>query len=330
MRSHPYAALIAWWNAYWFPKTSMVYLAVCRIVVVAAQLFWFSPSLELHLNLLEKNADFLEPQLLIVVLTKIVEREVFFTPAGFTLLSWINIFAGITALLGWCTRTSVFLFALVNWIFVAHKYSYANHHHHEALLAIFLMLLAFSPAGRRLSIDALMRRQRHDSANTSEQTVGTGDMAIWPLKLIHVLLTFTYFSTGLAKIAYGGLAWMNGYTLQHYMFNRAVQWDLPVGLWVAQQYTLCVFLSVFTIFFELFFWVSLFIPWTAPYFFLSGILFHIGLCVTTGHMFYQHMILLLLLLAFVSLERWKTRWNKGKCLGRRGGAKQFTARVSNL
>jgi hypothetical protein len=279
---------------------------------------------------LEKNADFIEPQLLIVVLTKIVEREVCFTPTGFTLLSWINVFAGITALLGWCTRTSVFLFALVHWIFVAHQYSYANHHHHEALLAIFLMLLAFSPAGRRLSIDAVMRRQRHDSAHTSEETVDTGDMAIWPLKLIHVLLAFTYFSAGLAKVVYGGLAWMNGYTLQHYMFDRAVQWESPIGLWVVQQYTLCVFLSAFTIFFELFFWVSLFIPWTAPYFFLSGILFHIGLRITMGHGFSQHILLLLLLLGFVSLGRWKTRWNKRKCLERWGGAKRFTARVSNV
>ena len=41
---------------------------------------------------------------------------------------------------------------------------------------------------------------------------------MWPLKLAHVVLAMTYFSTGITKLLAGGLAWMNGYTLQTYVF----------------------------------------------------------------------------------------------------------------
>jgi hypothetical protein len=258
---------------------------------------------------LENNTKFIDPQLFIAAITKIVPREVFFTPTMLTLLSQINILVGISALLGWYTRTSLFLFTLINWIFVAHRYSYADIHHPEALLGIFLMLLALSPSGERLSIDALRRRHRLRLTNHRASTSETEEMGMWPLKLMHVLLALTYFSTGLAKMVYGGLDWMNGYTMQQILFGTAIQRDLPLGIWVAQQYTLCVFLSVFTIFFELFFFVSILVSWTAPYFFVGGILFHIGLYLTGGHDFFPHMIFLLMLLVFEKPERWQV-WLK--------------------
>jgi hypothetical protein len=128
------------------------------------------------------------------------------------------------------------------------------------------------------------------------------DTAIWPLKLVHVLLALTYFSTGISKILYGGFRWMNGYTLQSYTFQDAIRREIPLGIVVAQQYTLCVFLSIFTILFELFFCVSLFAPRTALYFLIAGVLFQIGLYTMAGHDFFQHIILLLLLLIFINPE----------------------------
>ena len=80
MRS-PLERWIERWNAYWFPETTTLYLSITRIVMVAAQLFWFSPKLERHLNLLEKNSDFINPQLLISGIAGIVSRETLFTPS---------------------------------------------------------------------------------------------------------------------------------------------------------------------------------------------------------------------------------------------------------
>src|SRR5688572_13153137 len=79
------------WNAYWFPTTPTLHLAICRIVAVTAQLFWFFPNLEEHQNLLVKNTEFIEPQLLIRAISAVVPREAFFTPEAFGVLSWVTV-----------------------------------------------------------------------------------------------------------------------------------------------------------------------------------------------------------------------------------------------
>ena len=148
------------WNAYWFPVAPTLDLAICRIVAVGAQLLWFFPDLGEHTNLLVRNTEFIEPQLIVRIISAVVSPEVFFTPGTFTVLYWATMIAGVAALVGFFTRTSLFLFALGSWVFVAHLFSYGDRHHTEALFCIFLMLLGFAPSGERLSVDALLRRRR--------------------------------------------------------------------------------------------------------------------------------------------------------------------------
>jgi hypothetical protein len=291
--------VLEWWNRYWFPTSSTLNLACCRIIAVAAQLFWLFPSMDDQLNLLTRNADFQYPQIMIRAISHLVPRDVLFTPAGFGVIYKVTVIAGVLALIGLFTRTSLFVFALGTWFFVSHRYSYADVHHPEALFAIFLKTLPFSPAGDRLSVDALLRRWRARRRGKPADTAGVSDLAMWPLKLAHVLLAMTYFSTGITKVLAGGLDWMNGYTVQIYTFGDAIQRNLPLGVWVAHHHTLCVLLGAFTILFETFFFVSLFLPRYAPLFFAAGILFHIGLLVTSGHPFYQHILLNAMLMIFL-------------------------------
>ena len=117
------------WNAYWFPTTSTVPLAICRILMVAARLFWLTRSMSEQYNLLERNSAFITPQLLIRAVAAVVPRDMLFTPSGFHALYWITVVAGVLALIGLFTRVSLFVFALANWIFIAHLYSYADIHH---------------------------------------------------------------------------------------------------------------------------------------------------------------------------------------------------------
>ena len=124
-------------------------------------------------------------------------------------------------------------------------------------------------------------------------------MAMWPLKLAHVLLAATYFSTGATKLLSGGLGWMNGYTVQMYTFTDAMTQNRTLGIWLAQHHTLGILLGAFTVLFELFFFLSLLAPRLAPLFFLGGIFFHIGLYLASGQPFYFHIILNTLLLLFL-------------------------------
>jgi hypothetical protein len=293
------------WNAYWFPETSTRYLAITRIVMVAAQLLVLSRPLGVHLNLVEKNTEFINPQLLISVVAAILPNEVFFTPSGFKTLYWIIMAAGIAALIGLFTRLSLFVFALGTWILITHVYSFGDRHHPEAVFAIVLMALAFAPSGNSLSVDAFLRRRTRP-----EKVPDRVDTAMWPLKLAHVLLAMTYFSTGVSKLIVGGPRWVNGYTLQQHTFIDAIDRNIPLGIWLAQQHTLAIVLSVFTILLETFFFVSLILPRTAPFIFVAAFFFQVGLLLSAGHVFHEHMVLLVLLLLFISPRWWQSLADK--------------------
>jgi hypothetical protein len=294
--------LIALWNAYWFPTTSTVNLAGARIVAVAAEVFWLFPSLQYQVNLATRNSAFIFPQPLIRIIDAVLPRELVFSAGGLTVIWWVSIAAGLAALVGFATRTSLFLFALGLWFFVSHAYSYADVHHTQAPFAIFLMALAFSPAGDSLSLDALIRRRRARAAGEPTPIARSMDTAMWPLKLAHVILAMTYFSTGVTKLLVGGLAWMNGYTLQNYIFGDGLYRTIPAGIWLAHQQTLCVLLAIGTILFELFYFVSILVPRAARLFFAGGIMFHIGLYVISGHPFFEHIVLNAILLLFLDPE----------------------------
>lgn len=295
------------WNRFWFPCTSTLNLAACRIIAVAAQLLWFTAPLDHHINRLSKNPAFIDPQPIIRAISAVVPRDLLFTPSIFPALYWATVAAGFAALLGLLTRISVFAFALGTWFLVSHEYSYADVHHPEALFAIFLVLLALSPSGKSLALDAIIRRRRTGSTT---QEPPRADTAIWPLKLTQLLLAMTYFSTGITKLLSGGLTWMNGYTLQIYTFRDALARDLPLGIWLSQQYFLAVVLSVLTVLFEIFYFASLLRPRTAPFFFVGAIFFHIGLFATAGHPFFEHILLNALLLVFLDPDWFPSQWKK--------------------
>jgi uncharacterized membrane protein YphA (DoxX/SURF4 family) len=300
------------WNEYWFPTTGTRNLAIVRIGMVAAQLFWFYPPLQLNLNRLAKNPDFLEPQRFIQLVSAIVPRHLLFSPSGFTALYWITAAAGVLALIGLFTRPSLLVLAFGIWTMVAVRYSFADVHHEATLFSIILLCLAFAPSGRSLSVDAWLRRRRAAVAGRQDPAAAEqSDMAMWPIKLTHVLLALTYLSTGATKLIDGGPAWMNGYTLQSYLMRDAIPREFPLGLWLAQHHTLCIAFSVFTILFETFFFLSLVFPWTAPFFFVGGIFFHLGLYFTAGHDFFPHMVQLALLTVVLAppwlQELWRTR-----------------------
>ncbi len=299
------------WNAFWFPEDNGVRLGVCRIIIAVSQLVLFFPSLEANILKAKLGGDFVDPQVLIVAVTSILPKGWFPTPHSLEVIYWATATAGITTIVGVLTRGSAFVFALGNWIFVSHKYSYGDLHHGEAILCIFLMMLAFSPSGRCLSIDALIRRFRATRLDSPRETTTT---AIWPLKLTQVLLCWAYLSNGVCKLAFGGLRWMNGYTLQGLVFSDAIKNQKPFGLWLAQNHTLCLWLSIGTILFELFFFISFFVPRTLPYFLVGGALLHIGIYATMDAPFFEYIVLYSVFLNFAFFERSMSQVTMTTCL----------------
>ena len=279
-----------WWDRYWFTPAPTVNLAVARVLAVAAQVFWLLPSLDEQLGRLQANSGFLHPQVLIRFVAAVFPREVWFTPRTITVVWWLVVALGLLSLVGLFTRVVMPVFALGTWFLVAHRFSYGDVHHSEAMFAFFLMSLALSPCNEDLSLDAW--RKRRSGRPPGE----TSPLARWPFALSHLLLALVYLSTGTTKLIFGGLRWMNGYTLQGRTLQDALGRDIPLGIWFAQQHTLAVLFSVGTVIFELGFAASLFLPRWRTSFFAGALAFHVGLHLVAGHGFFGHTTVVLILL----------------------------------
>jgi hypothetical protein len=282
--------LVEWWDRYWFTPAPTVNLAVARILAVAAQVFWLLPSLDEQLARVQANSHFSHPQLLIRLVAVVFPREIWFTPHTITAVWWLVVAFGLLSLVGLFTRVVMPLFALGTWFLVAHRFSYGDVHHSEAMFAFFLMSLSLSPCSENLSLDAWRKRR---AGRMPEEM---SPLARWPFALAHLLLAMVYLSTGLAKLISGGLQWMNGYTLQNRTLQDALGRDIPLGFWLAQQHDLSILLSIGTVVFELGFATSLFLPRWRTAFFAAALAFHVGLHLVAGHGFFGHMTVVLILL----------------------------------
>lgn len=277
--------MIERWNRWWFPQSDGLGLAVCRILSAGSLLFVFLPffmtSPSEHIALIERPGGFEHPQWMIRLVAAFVPADSAAWPHLVRGAFAIAVGAGLTTLIGLRTRTSAALLTLAIWFLVSHDGSYGEIHHPEIVPSMFLLFLALSPSGRRLSIDALLRGRAE----------GTTDRAVWPLKLTQVLLAWTYFSNAAAKLLYSGLEWMNGYTLQQSMLYSSLQWERPLGFRLAQHHDLCAALSVATVAFELLFPLALFVPRSRPALLLAGAVFHVVLYLTMNINFFQNVIL---------------------------------------
>jgi hypothetical protein len=287
------------WTGYWFRPAPLLDLAICRIACVALQLYLL---IEIHhfnterLLLLSTLPDSWYAPLPVLRLVISPWGSTFRPPVELLLaVYWLTVASGILALIGFITNGSLLLFALGNIVLQAFSYSFSELHHGSALMMIALSILALSPAGRALSVDALWRRARPHVRWRRLNVFGPGGeesvLARWPLILIRHMLALIYLDAALHKLNRAGLDWMNGHTLQFYLVHDAVPRGSDIGVWLAQQHTLAWLLSWVTIVFELTFFLVLLAPRLAWAYIPVGIALHIGMCVTNVACFYQFLAL---------------------------------------
>ena len=129
------------------------------------------------------------------------------------------------------------------------------------------------------------------------------DTATWALRLIQCLLGLAYFSSGSAKLLDGGLAWMNGATLQQMVLTDYVRHGMPAGLWLVQNFWLCVAGSVVTIAVEVFFFVAVFVQGARKYLLGAGAALHVGIYLTMAAPFFTWVALYSTFVDIESLRR---------------------------
>lgn len=108
---------------------------------------------------------------------------------------------GVAFAAGWRFRITGPAFAVAFLAVTTYRNSWEQIFHTENLVALHVLVLAFTASADAWSLDSRARRTR-----TRPPETGYG----WPPRLMALILVATYFVAGVAKLRIGGWAWLNG------------------------------------------------------------------------------------------------------------------------
>jgi len=273
------------WDRYWFAPGPVLDLAIARILLVGLWQFVMlrpfalmtSPITDTFAGLMNLPESAYRPLPVFRLLTFPLGPGYRPTMEHLELVAVLTTVVGFLALVGLFTRASLAAFLYGHLFLIAHRYSYHDYHHLETIPLLTLAVLAAAPSGAALSLDAWWRARRRTAPPLLERTSA---LATWPRTLIAWMLSMAYLSAALSKLGGGGLAWMNGFTLQAYLLQAAFFWDLDPGVALGSNHAAMHALTWITMLFEGAFFLVLVWPRLGPALALVGALFHVGIWIT--------------------------------------------------
>ena len=130
----------------------------------------------------------------------------------------VALVSGVAFTAGAWFRVSGPAFALAVLLLATYRSSWGQLLHFENLLVLHLLVLAVAASADAWSLDARRRpQQRRDRAYGP------------PLVLLCVVVVATYAIAGLAKLRYGGTAWISGDTLRNHIAYSATRLEVLGG-----------------------------------------------------------------------------------------------------
>jgi uncharacterized membrane protein YphA (DoxX/SURF4 family) len=277
------------WQRYWFAPAPCLDLAVVRMIAVATQLFIMTvfagqlATLELRSAMPDGSW---QPLLVLNVLNLPWGWEYRPSFELLRIIYYVAIGSGVLCLIGFLTNLSLVVFAATCVYLQAFIYSFGDFHHPEAVMMVALSMLAISPSGRVLSVDAWLRRRRkgEDDAGPLEQTSA---FAGWPIKLLVWFFVLMYASAEWSKLTNGGLDWANGFTLQYYLARDGLRWDSPLAYWLSQHHILILLAQYGVLLFQATFALAVIFPRLRWLYVPAGLCLHIGIYLTLKAPFFQ-------------------------------------------
>jgi hypothetical protein len=195
--------------------------------------------------------------------------------SSMTLAVTLLIIVCVTGLLGLFTRTSAVL-ALIGSFYVLgvpEFYGTVEHYHH---LIWFLAILAVSPSGDALSVDAFLKVSKRMNNGLSALPPPSVVYSL-PLRFAALLIGIIYFFPGLWKIRISGFDWAFTDNLRYVMYARWADLDaftpffrLDLHPWLYRS------VAFGTLVFELSFIFAVFFSRLRPLLALVGVGFHFG------------------------------------------------------
>jgi hypothetical protein len=162
------------------------------------------------------------------------------------------------------SRVSMTVAAVLGFYLLGLPHNFGHTFHFDAALVITSVILACSRAGDAWSVDAALARGGQAAGATSGEYT-------WPIRMIWVATALVFFAAGVAKLRYGGIAWVTSDNMRilllraSYHVSDADPWT-RAGLWIAAHAWISRALAATALAIELGFALSLVSRWARAIF----------------------------------------------------------------
>jgi len=214
--------VIGRWSRFWFLPSSATDLGVSRLCFFAGVFAMYATE-DFSAWGSVSDAFWLPLPLFSVLHLKALSPDVL----GVMQVVWRAALA--LSAVGLFTRTSTIVSTALGVYLLGLPHNFGQTYHFDAVLVIAMAVLACSRAGDACSIDASLR----DGPRLTWSSEYT-----WPIRAIWVAVALVFFSAGLAKLRYGGLAWITSDNMS-ILLTRALYHVsdadplTSIGLWIA-------------------------------------------------------------------------------------------------
>lgn len=301
-------------EARWFVEGSAMRLAVLRIVVALAALWYLGPRLTYFSTIAASSPSLFEP----VGVIRVLHAPV---PVGlFQAIMASMLVLNVAFIVGWrFSVTGPIFAALLVWV-LCYRNSWSMIYHNDNLLVIQAVILGLTRSADALSLDALRWRHRVTSPEAPQPTELHWEYG-YPIMLLCAATAVTYVLSGVAKIASpAGLSWGLGDTLRSQVAFDGLRKDLiakgaePMAFILYENVGLATILGVGTLVLELGAPLALLNRRLGQLWAFGTFLMHWGIWAIMGITFWYHLSGLSFL-PFL-LEEWHV--TRGREMGARG------------
>jgi hypothetical protein len=213
-------------------------------------------------------------------------------------------------MVGFLTPVALMAVTVLGWYVLGVQNFYGKVGHSTNIYLYASAILAFSPCGDALSLDALLRRKPFFGGAPSVSYAR-------PLRMIWLLIALVYFFPGVWKIVQGGPRWVLSDNLKYQVYQIWVQYD-STDFWRIDRWPLLYRMSaVGTIAFELsfiFFLLRKDLRWICV---TSAVFFHNMTSFVMGIQFYK------LLFCYLTFIDWA--WLGRKLAGKKAAPIQLSS-----
>ena len=186
-------------------------------------------------------------------------------------------FACFTTCIGWCTRISTVI-AAVLYTYLNLLDSLSTMTKYSVITSHILFLLSVSHCGAVWSVDSWMRRRRLGLAKP-RTLADYPKFAAWPRRLVQILIGVVYFGASLTKMHTP--AYFSGDQLLHWMMTNVNNAN-PIGEWLTLFPQSLVLFAYVGIIWEVLFLFLSWSGWGRVCMLGLGVLFHVMTTLTLG------------------------------------------------